>query len=163
MTETYAPANGTVVSGPPSPQAFVAPHQLGVAPAHAALPAASPIPVPEPTVHRLPSGHTVTISSPRILTRGQRRQLVELVRNPPEGVSGGIATSNALTAWLVVDWSYALPVPAADPAALDSIPGEDDDALIELIVPPANALLFPKAASPDDYADPNSPTAPSGE
>lgn len=163
MTETYAPANGMIVAGPPSPPAFVAPHQLGVAPAHAALPAASPIPVPEPTVHTLPSGHTVTIASPRILTRGQRRQLVNLVRNPPEGASAGFIASDTLTRWLVVAWSYPFPVPAADPAALDSVPAEDDEALVELVVPPANKLLFPKAPSPDDHADPDSPTAPSGE
>lgn len=163
MTETYAPANGSVVSGPPSPQAFVAPHHLGVVPAHAALPGASPIPVPEPTVHRLPSGHTATIASPRTLVRSHRHQLVAMARNADNLRDGGFATTNALITWLVVDWSYSFPIPSANPESLDVIPVEDDDALVDLVVRPANALLFPKAPNPDDHADPNSPTAPSGE
>lgn len=161
-THAFPPVNGTVVSGPPSPP-YLAPHQLGVQPAHAALPAASPIPVPEPTVHVMPSGHTVTIASPRILMRGQRHQLVAMARNADNIRDGGFATTNALITWLVVGWSYPFPIPSADPASLDTIPLEDDDTLIELVVPPANALLFPKAPSPDDHADPESPTAPSGE
>lgn len=154
MTDTYTPANGAIVPGPPSPP-YLAPHQLGTAPAHAALPAASPIPVPEPTVHRMPSGHTVTIASPRILTRAQRHRLIE--------IEVGVPTVNALAAWLITEWSYPLPTPAADPSSLDLIPGEDDDALNELLWPPVGQLLFPKAATPDDHADETSPTAPSGE
>lgn len=162
MTETLAPPNGVVLTGPPSPP-YVAPHQLGVAPAHAALPAASPIPVPDPTVHALPSGHTVTVASPRILVRGQRMKLVESSRAAEDARASGIATVNTLLAWLIVGWSYPFPIPAGDPASLDLIPVEDDDALTELVVTPAHTLLFPKEASPDDHADPDSPTAPSGE
>lgn len=150
MTETLTSPNGAVFSGPPSAP-YVAPHDLGTS----RPPIASPIPVPEPTTHRLPSGHTVTIASPRILTRAQRHHLIE--------IEVGVPTVNTLAKWLITDWSYPLPTPAADPAALDMIPGEDDDALNELLWPPVGQLLFPKAASPDDHADENSPTAPSGE
>lgn len=134
---------------------YALPHQLGTVPAHAALPAASPIPVPDPTVHRMPSGHTVTIASPRILTRAQRHRIIE--------IEVGVPTVNALAAWLITEWSYPLPTPAADVSSLDQIPGEDDDTLNEVLWPPVQRLLFPKAPSPDDHADETSPTAPSGE
>lgn len=131
------------------------PHQLGTVPAHAALPAASPIPVPDPTTHRMPSGHTVTVASPRILTRAQRHRLIE--------IETGIPTINTVATWLITEWSYPFPTPAEDPASLDLIPGEDDDALTAALWPPVGKLLFPQAATPDDHADETSPTAPSGE
>lgn len=154
MTDTYTPADGAIVSGPPSPP-YLTPHQLGAVPAHAALPAVSPIPVPDPTVHTLPSGNTVTISSPRTLNRGQRHRLIE--------IENGIPTINTLAKWLITGWSYPFPTPMADPASLDLIPAEDDDTLTALLWPPVGQLLFPRAASPDDHDDETSPTAPSGE
>lgn len=166
MNGAYA-AGGTIHPGDgPALEhaaAFVLPHQLGAAPAHAAFPAASPIPVPDPTVHRLPSGHTVAIASPRILTRGHRMRLVEMSRQAADAAATGMATTNELITWLVAEWSYPFPVPAADPASLDLIPAEDDAALLELVVPPAHQLLFPKESTPDDTDDEKSPTAPSGE
>jgi len=131
------------------------PHQLGTVPAHAALPATSPIPVPDPTTHALPSGNTVTIASPRTLNRGQRHRLIE--------IENGIPTVNALATWLITSWSYSFPTPMADAASLELIPAEDDDALTTLLWPPVQQLLFPKAATPDDHNDETSPTAPSGE
>jgi hypothetical protein len=151
---------GDALALEPGPAPYVAPHQLGVQHAHAALPAASPIPVPDPTVHTLPSGHTVTIASPRILTRGQRMKLVQIAHDP---LTTGIDSVNAMFTWLITAWSYPFPTPSADPASLDLIPAEDDDELTELVVTPARALLFPKAASPDDVDDEGSPTEPSGE
>lgn len=148
--DTLPMQNGSVLAGPAAP-AYTAPHQLGATPPP---PIASPIPVPDPTVHRLPSGHTVSLSSPRILTRAQRYHLIE--------VESGLPTVNAVLTWLVAAWSYPFAIPSADPASLDKIPGEDDDALTELAWAPVRALLFPKAASVDDHADETSPTAPSG-
>jgi len=148
MTETLASPNGVAFSGPPAAP-YVAPHDVGTS-----RPAiASPIPVPDPTVHRLPSGHTVAIASPRILTRAQRHRLIE--------IDTGIPTVNALATWLITGWSYPFPIPSADQASLDLIPGEDDDALNDLLWPPVGKLLFPKAPSPDDHADETSPTEPS--
>lgn len=154
MTETLVSPNGVAFSGPPSAP-YVAPHELGTT----RPPIASPIPVPDPTVHALPSGHTVTIASPRILNRGQRMKLVQIANDDAATV---IDQVNLMLSWLIMGWSYAFPVPAADPASLDLIPAEDDDVVVELVVKPTKALLFPKPASPDDHADPASPTAPSG-
>jgi hypothetical protein len=152
-------AGGTIQLGDvpalePGPAPYVQPHPLGAVPAHAAFPAASPIPVPAPKTHTLPSGHTVSFASPRILTRGQRHRLIE--------IDNGYPTVNAILTWLVTDWSYPFPIPSADAASLDLIPGEDEDALTVLAWPPVQALLFPKAPTPDDHADETSPTAPSG-
>ena len=151
MTETMTSPNGAVLSGPATAP-YVAPHMLGAA---APPPIASPIPVPDPTVHPMPSGNTVTIASPRILTRGQRHSLLT--------IENGIPTINTVIRWLVTGWSYPFPIPSADASSLELIPGEDDDALTQAVWPPVRDLLFPKAASPDDHADESSPTAPSGE
>lgn len=144
------------------PAAFVppAPHQLGTVPAHAALPAASPIPVPAPTLHAMPSGHTVAIASPRILNRGQRLKLVNMAQDEH---STGLDQVDVMFGWMITDWSYPFPIPAADLASMELIPAEDDDTLTDLVIEPVRALLFPKAATPDDHADETSPTAPSGE
>lgn len=147
--------NGSVLAGAAAAP-YLPPHMLG---APSPPPVASPIPVPDPTVHKLPSGHTVTIASPRILNRGQRMKLVQMANDEQ---ATGLDQVNAMFTWLIIDWSYPFPVPAADPASLNLIPGEDDDTLIDRVVTPARALLFPKPASVDDHADETSPTAPSG-
>lgn len=136
--------------------AQVAPHALGTP---ARPPIASPIPVPDPTVHEMPSGHTVTIASPRVLNRGQRLKLVHMADNENTTALDQI---NVMFTWQITGWSYPFPVPAADATSLDLIPAEDDDALIDLVVKPVKELLFPPAPSPDDHADETSPTAPSG-
>lgn len=111
--------------------------------------------------HELPSGAWVQSADVKTLTRGDRREMIKLARTA-SAENAGFATVDYLLTHLITAWSYPFPIPAEDPASLDRIPAEDDDAITELILAPANKLLFPKPSTPDDYADETSPTAPAG-
>lgn len=112
----------------------------------------------------MPSGHWVTIRDPKALTRGDKRKLLR-DGQPVEGQSAAeriMTVQDLMHQMLITGWSYPYPLPSQDLSSLDRLPLEDDDALDDLITE-ANSLLFPKPASPDQHADPDSPTAPSGE
>jgi len=112
----------------------------------------------------MPSGNWVVVKDPHSLTRGDKRELIRRGQTVDEQDPAGriFLVQDLVHQKLITAWSYPHPLPSQDPASLDLLPAEDDDALDGLIAE-VNALLFPKPVSVDDYADPNSPTAPSGE
>lgn len=88
-------------------------------------------------------------------------------------IERGWATTGALLRYLVLSWSipYAPDpddptrtwvLPSDDPTILDDLTTEDHTALMDALSP-ARKVLFPKQATPDDHADPASPTAPANE
>lgn len=114
--------------------------------------------------HVMPSGHWVVIRDAKTLTRGDKRKLLR-DGQPVEGQSTAeriMTIQDLMHQMLITAWSYPYPLPSEDLDSLNRLPLADDDALDDLITE-ANALLFPKPPSPDQHADPNSPTAPSGE
>jgi len=123
---------------------------------------ADPAPSAVPAgAHPMPSGNWVVIADARTLTRGDKRELIREASKYDTPAEQGLAVTDLLHRRLITAWSYPHPLPSADPASLELLPAQDDDALDELIKD-ANRLLFPRPVSPDDYADPASPTAPSG-
>jgi len=113
--------------------------------------------------HVMPSGNWVQIIDAHTLTRGDKRNLMREVANAGHttAVDQGLAISDQLHRRLITAWSYPHPLPSQDLGVLDLLPMEDDDALDGLIAE-ANRLMFPRPVTPDDHADPTSPTAPSG-
>ena len=137
-----------------------APHQLGTAPATGTRSAA-----PEGTVHTMPSGATITFADPETLTRGDRNSLTRAVRemqaagNPEAQQIGGAM----LLARLITAWSYPWPLPSADLDSLDRLPIRDAQAAEKFMKAADDVLWPPTKPNPDQHADPNSPTEPSGE
>lgn len=162
MTETFdafAPPAGGFVP-PPAPDAtgvWTLPEDQ---PAPVPL-ADFPTPVPD-GAHLMPSGAWVHIRDARTLTRGDKKAIMRTAMAAGDDIDRGYGMFDAILTRLVDMWSYPHQIPACDPTAIDLLPAEDDDALTEL-AKDAERLLFPKPASPDDHADPASPTAPSGE
>lgn len=153
-----AHATGGVIT---ADQAYVPEHPAPFVVPEGALPqTASHVPA---GAHLLPSGNWVRLGDPHAITRGDKRLIVAAVKaddiNTPAEI--GFAIADVLLTKLVIEWSYPLSLPSADPASLDAIPGCDDEPLSELIRP-TKELLFPGLATPDQHDDPNSPTAPSG-
>lgn len=111
--------------------------------------------------HLMPSGNWVRLSDPHDITRGYKKALIAAVKGVDLPVEVGFIIADLLLTKLVIGWSYPFPLPSTDPAALDAIPGCDDEA-ISALIRPARALLFPSLVTPDDHDDPSSPTAPSG-
>jgi hypothetical protein len=112
----------------------------------------------------MPSGHWVTIRDAKTLTRGDKRNLLR-DGQPVEGQSTAeriMTVQDLMHRMLITAWSYPYPLPSQDLSSLDRLPLQDDEALDDL-VDEANAMLFPGRPSPDQHADPDSPTAPSGE
>lgn len=112
----------------------------------------------------MPSGNWVAIRDPRGLTRGDKRDLIRR-GGRLDGQSQAeqiMAVQDLVHQLMITAWSYPLPIPSQDMESLNRLPLEDDDAFDNL-VGEVHKLLFPPAPSPDQVADPNSPTAASGE
>lgn len=135
-------------------------------PADGTAPAEAP-PAPADAVpdgaHIMPSGNWVQVIDAHTLTRRDKRDLIREVANGghTNQVDQGLAIADQLHRRLITAWSYPHPLPSQDIGVLDLLPIEDDDALDNLIAE-ANRLMFPRPVTPDDHADPTSPTAPSG-
>jgi len=56
--------------------------------------------------------------------------------------------TNAVLARVIVNWSYALPLPQADPASLDELPLDAWEALEEATKPHRQALDFSRRRDP---------------
>lgn len=136
-----------------------APHQLGTAPA-----ASTRSGTPGGSVHTMPSGATITFADPESLTRGDRNTLTRAMRemhaagNPESQQIGGAM----LLAKLIVAWSYPWPLPSVDLDSLDRLPIRDAQAAEKFMKAADDVLWPPTKPSPDQHADPNSPTEPSG-
>lgn len=120
-----------------------------------------PVPVPA-DAHLMPSGAWVQIQDARTLVRGDKKAIMRAAMVGGDEIDRGYALFDAILARLVTAWSYPHPIPKWDTTSMDQLPAEDDEALTEL-AKDAEQLLFPSPASPDDHADPASPTAPSSE
>lgn len=132
------------------------------------------LPEYQQTTRRMPSGNTVTFADPETLTRGDRNDLLRVNRRLEGDPDRGLIVSGLLLAKLITAWSYPWQIPSAElaergpdaaPAELESlnrIPIRDAQQ-VEKVMKEADELLFPDAPSPDQHADPTSPTGPSGE
>ena len=111
----------------------------------------------------LPSGAWIQLKDPHTLRRGDRQQVLRAVQDTENTMAMGLDMVNGLLKVLVIDWSYALPIPSESPASLDLLPLEDDDAITEAIEP-IRKMLFPEKPDPlKDAKDPASPTEPSAD
>lgn len=112
----------------------------------------------------LPSGAWVELRDPSTLLRGDKKKVMRGVEDFDRELAVIYDLTDGLLQVLVTAWSYALPLPSESPASLELLPLADDERLME-ITEAARNLLFPgKAeASPEQVADPASPTEPSGE
>lgn len=110
---------------------------------------------------KLPSGAWIQLKDPHTLRRGDRQKVLRAVQDPESLMASGLDMVNGLLQVLVIDWSYALPIPSESPGSLDLLPLEDDDAITEAIEP-IRKMLFPEKPDPvKDAKDPASPTEPS--
>jgi hypothetical protein len=113
----------------------------------------------------LPSGNWIALRDWRELRRGDKKRALSGVADPEKMIASTYDVADGLLIIMVENWSYpGLVLPSVDPSVLDKLPMEDDTALMEAIQPAVRAL-FPKAAepSPEQLADPASPTEPSAE
>lgn len=112
---------------------------------------------------KLPSGGWVQLRDPKTLRRGDKQRAMRAIKDSEGGdVSASLDLLNGLLTVLIMDWSYAMPVPSEAAGSLDLIPLEDDEALNEAIEE-ARAILFPNKPDPKDAKDPASPTEPSAD
>jgi hypothetical protein len=110
---------------------------------------------------KLPSGAWIQLRDAHTLRRGDRQRVLRTVQNTDNDMGAGLDIINGLLRVLVIDWSYALPLPGESPDSLDLLPLEDDDAITEAIEP-IRKMLFPEKPDPvKDAKDPASPTEPS--
>lgn len=110
---------------------------------------------------KLPSGAWIQLRDPHTLRRGDRQKALRAVKDMDNDMAVGLDMVNGLLQVLVIDWSYALPLPGESPDSLDLLPLEDDDAITEAIEP-IRKMLFPEKPDPvKDAKDPASPTEPS--
>ncbi len=110
---------------------------------------------------KLPSGAWIQLRDPHTLRRGDRQKALRAVKDMDHDMAVGLDMVNGLLQVLVIDWSYALPLPGESPDSLDLLPLEDDDAITEAIEP-IRKMLFPEKPDPvKDAKDPASPTEPS--
>jgi len=130
------------------------------------------------TKHDLPSGGWVELKNPNWLRTKDRNALVRKIQEgkTDNDVDRGITSIRQMIAMLVVSWSLPYepdPVdngdgtttargwvlPSTDPAIVDELLVTDGNAL-EKLLEPASRVLNPKAPSPDDTGDPESPSGP---
>lgn len=107
-----------------------------------------------------------------IMRAGARAQ--DTAQGPEAGgIERGWATTEALLTFLILSWSLPYEpdpdnparewiLPSVDPTILEDLTAEDHATLMDALAP-ARKILFPKSATPDDYADPESPTEPASE
>lgn len=110
---------------------------------------------------KLPSGAWIQLRDPHTLRRGDKQKVLRAVQDVDNDMGSGLDLINGLLRVLVIDWSYALPLPGESPDSLDLLPIEDDDPITEAIEP-IRKMLFPEKPDPaKDAKDPASPTEPS--
>jgi hypothetical protein len=128
--------------------------------------------------HDLPSGGWVELKNPNWLRTKDRNALVRKIQEgkTDSDVDRGITSIRQMIAMLVVSWSLpyepdpvdngdgtttARPwvLPSTDPAIVDELLVTDGNAL-EKLLEPASRVLNPKAPSPDDTEDLESPSGP---
>lgn len=113
----------------------------------------------------LPSGGWIELRDPRELKARDKKAIIRNMQPPDEAKPLGFAldVADGLACMLIAAWEIpylpGAPLPSADPAQLDELTIPDYDAVMDA-VRPAQELLFPRPATPDDHADPTSPTGP---
>ena len=113
--------------------------------------------------HVMPSGNWIVARDPKLLTRGDRKEFIRAGNDPDlSATDGGFHVYDLIAAKLITAWSYPFPVPAERLDVMDQLPIEDDVEVGKL-VKAAEALLFPQPVTPDDHADPASPSGPSSD
>ena len=113
--------------------------------------------------HLMPSGNWVQMADPRTLDRNAKREIITGASAIDDAATRAFYITDQLHRRLVTAWSYPYPLPSADIDSLGRLPLEDDEAIGDLL-DDARKVLFPRTVvTPDDHADPESPTAPSGE
>lgn len=113
----------------------------------------------------LPSGAWIQLRDATTLRRGDKKKAISMVTDTDKVVRMAYEMTDGLLAVMVMDWSYALPLPGDSLESLDLLPIEDDEALMAAIEP-ARKLVFPEPANPADKQqreDPASPTGPSSD
>lgn len=111
----------------------------------------------------LPSGGWIDLRDPDTLRRGDRNRVRRAIKT--DSTAGGVLvdTTDALAAVMISAWEIPYlpeaPLPSQAPGILDQLTVADSNAL-DKALEPANATLFPTPASPDQHADPESPSAP---
>jgi len=110
----------------------------------------------------MPSGNWIELRDPATLMRGDKKTIMKGVEDLDKELGMVYDLTDGLLVVLVTAWGYDLPVPSVSRASLDLLPLEDDDALLKAMEP-AQKLLFPGTPepTPEQAADPASPTAPS--
>jgi hypothetical protein len=123
----------------------------------------------------LPSGGWARLADPRTLRTKHQKAIMRaasVVRQDKGDLESGWASSETLMRYLVTEWSLPYrPDPADDGTARDWLLPSEDVSILEELTPgdykalldalePARKVLFPKAADPSDYEDPDSPTEP---
>ncbi|AEW92932.1 MULTISPECIES: hypothetical protein [Streptomycetaceae] len=109
--------------------------------------------------HTLPSGAWVELRDWRELRRGDKKRALSDVTDTTRPVAAGYELADALLTILITAWSYQLPLPSASPESLDLLPIEDDQPLMDLVLPAIQGLV-PTSVDTED-ADPASPSVPS--
>lgn len=116
----------------------------------------------------LPSGNWVELRDPAELRRGDKKRALRMVEISEDGaltLGTQIEMADGVLAVLIAAWSYALPLPVTA-ESLEMLPMDDGNFLEEHeLVQAAHKMLFPGAPelTPEQLADPASPTEPSAE
>ncbi|MEV0090468.1 hypothetical protein [Streptomyces sp. NPDC050738] len=112
----------------------------------------------------LPSGAWVELRDPATMLRGDKKKVMRGISDIENPMATGYDLTDGLLQVLVVAWSYELPLPSVSPESLELLPLNDDERLME-ITEAARDLIFPKKSepTPEQVADPASPTVPSAE
>lgn len=107
-------------------------------------------------------GSWVQLRDPRTLKSGDKRKVLRAIRDTENLGEATLSIQDGITVVAVEAWSLPLPVPGQDIAVLDMMEVADYDRLGELLGPTQDAL-FPEAPAPtpEQQADPASPTGPS--
>lgn len=107
-------------------------------------------------------GSWVQIRDPHTLKSGDKRRVLRAVRDNAEAGEVALSMLDAIATVAVESWSLQLPVPAQDIKVLDLMEIGDYDKLSALLGPTQDALFpTPVEETPEQAADPASPTEPS--
>lgn len=118
----------------------------------------------------LPSGATATLRDPETLRAKHKKQVYKAISHAEQRagataidmLDGCIAV--LVTAWTCTDEDgAALPLPSEDIEAIDEMDGDDYEALTAhpAVTSLAKRVTQARKVTPDDHADPTSPTEPS--
>ncbi|MDT0435603.1 MULTISPECIES: hypothetical protein [Streptomyces] len=116
--------------------------------------------------HALPSGNWVELRDPADLRRADKKRALKLVGLAEESeltLATEVEMADGVICMMIAAWSFELPMPAtADSLGLLSLA---DSAAVEKLpeIKAAHKLIFPEQAeaTPEQVADPESPTEPS--